>query len=251
MSLYSDLKEKVQWNELSTINKVLYGVSLLFTVSSVTSLADVVFHWKGFILDGVHFYRDYIRSLFSVITLPFDLHFDPNMLDGLTISLILLGGALRVKRYWPVLFFTTIFTSPMIWWLGDSEVKTSKIHGKEFEYFFMAYMVMNATLAAVYVLLGGSRFIEKITLILLPFKYFYLPITYLIFKPARWCIDHLILSPINKLLIFCGVLKTEIKRPRIVNYSNRERILFLSIPALALIFVLILGAINTGLTRTV
>lgn len=42
----------------SLTTKVLVVIATFLQISSITSLSDAVFKWKGFILDGVTFYRD-------------------------------------------------------------------------------------------------------------------------------------------------------------------------------------------------
>ena len=60
------------------------AIALFFTVSSITSLSDVVFKWKGFILDGLEFYRTYyvenVRRVFDI----FHLNYTAASIDMLT-----------------------------------------------------------------------------------------------------------------------------------------------------------------------
>lgn len=51
---------KKLWSESSLFFKFLAVIGFLITFSSITSLSDVIFKWKGFILDGVNFYREWI-----------------------------------------------------------------------------------------------------------------------------------------------------------------------------------------------
>ncbi len=80
MGLYADIEEtKNIWKKASWQTRLILFVFLFLTVSSITSVADTVFKWKGFILDGVVFYQAWIRnpivSTLSFIDIP------PYMID--------------------------------------------------------------------------------------------------------------------------------------------------------------------------
>lgn len=75
MSLKSDLDDaKEIWKDSSFATRCLIVLSLVLATSSITSLADVVFKWKGFILQGVDFYQVWIKNpladLFAWARLP-------------------------------------------------------------------------------------------------------------------------------------------------------------------------------------
>jgi hypothetical protein len=55
---FEDFKD--EWKNSSFLFKVLVGISFFMAISSIASLADTIFQWKGFILDGLKFYRKYI-----------------------------------------------------------------------------------------------------------------------------------------------------------------------------------------------
>ena len=61
MGLLGDIQEaKNVWLGASWKFKIIIGVSVFFAVSSIASLSDTVFAWKGFLLKGVIFYEEYI-----------------------------------------------------------------------------------------------------------------------------------------------------------------------------------------------
>ena len=61
MSLKDDIDDlgKV-WSSSGSLFKVMAVISVFLSISSIASLSDRIFEWKGFVLDGVNFYRLYI-----------------------------------------------------------------------------------------------------------------------------------------------------------------------------------------------
>lgn len=51
-----------RWKRASLFEKTILVVLLVGTTSSITSLADNIFKWRGFILDGVEYYRSVISN---------------------------------------------------------------------------------------------------------------------------------------------------------------------------------------------
>ena len=63
MGMYSELEEAVDlWDKSSNIKRSIIIISVFFTISSLTSLSDTIFKWKGFILDGLNFYKTFISG---------------------------------------------------------------------------------------------------------------------------------------------------------------------------------------------
>jgi len=64
MSIIADIKGDLQllWGTSKWPTKLFVLVSLFMAISSVTSLADTVFKWKGFILEGLKFYHEWIQA---------------------------------------------------------------------------------------------------------------------------------------------------------------------------------------------
>lgn len=68
MGIHGDIEEtKKLWSHASFPTKALLIVFTFLNFSSITSLADTVFKWKGFILDGVSFYQKWVRNPISEI----------------------------------------------------------------------------------------------------------------------------------------------------------------------------------------
>ena len=60
-----ELKDEIKkyWKESPIWAKVVWVLSVFFASSSIASLSDLVFAWKGFILDGIEFYRAIISPI--------------------------------------------------------------------------------------------------------------------------------------------------------------------------------------------
>ncbi len=74
MPLQEDWNElKKTWSKLSHLGKIISVVSFVITCTSVASLADSIFEFRGFILTGIEFYRsilDYLQVIGLVISGP-------------------------------------------------------------------------------------------------------------------------------------------------------------------------------------
>ena len=89
MSLSSDIHELGDvWSRSGYLFKIVVIVSIFLSVSSVASLAERIFEWKGFILDAVNFYRIYIVNTFSVLLAKIGINLDQEKIDYLTITMI-------------------------------------------------------------------------------------------------------------------------------------------------------------------
>lgn len=50
------------WHEISITSKIVGVVGVVMGASSIASLSETVANWKGFILDGIEFYRRWITE---------------------------------------------------------------------------------------------------------------------------------------------------------------------------------------------
>lgn len=57
---------KQYWKQSPYWAKIVWVLSTLFSSSSIASLGDTVFAWKGFILDGINFYRIIVSPIKSI-----------------------------------------------------------------------------------------------------------------------------------------------------------------------------------------
>ncbi|KOF40452.1 hypothetical protein ACX07_22520, partial [Vibrio parahaemolyticus] len=90
LSFGSDIKgdlESIQeaWKKSSVVGKSVYLLSLFLSCSAITSISDKVFGWKGFIQDGVNFYREVSSQVISIINEMFDFSVAQHELDLLVV----------------------------------------------------------------------------------------------------------------------------------------------------------------------
>ena len=114
MSLFSDLNSDLrkEWRTAGPGKKILLSLSVLMTVSSLTSISDVVFRWRGFIADGVGLYHEYVREpLREVLSDPFSIDLSTGLADLLVLTLI---GVVAHAKY---------AASTQNEMLGDSELR--------------------------------------------------------------------------------------------------------------------------------
>lgn len=96
MSFKSDLEEaKELWKNSSLITKFILGLSVFLTTGSVASLSDVVFKWKGFILDAIVAYRCFITEPISSIAKLIGLSYSNIQVDTLILLSILFVSSAR------------------------------------------------------------------------------------------------------------------------------------------------------------
>ncbi|MDE1212034.1 MULTISPECIES: hypothetical protein [Vibrio] len=63
MDLRKELRELSRlYESVGPINKLLLVISFFLSISSIASLSETVFKWKGFILDGIQFYQVFLVS---------------------------------------------------------------------------------------------------------------------------------------------------------------------------------------------
>lgn len=96
MGLLGDFKEyKESFSKSPTLVKAIIIIAFFMSISSFTSLADQIFQWRGFILDGVQFYRNYVtdpvRNLLSSISI----HYTSTAIDLLIIMGLFTSACIR------------------------------------------------------------------------------------------------------------------------------------------------------------
>lgn len=78
-----DLKDEIKkyWKESPFWAKVVWVISAFFASSSIASLSDLVFSWKGFILDGIDFYRAMITPIKDYFSYSLNIHITREQAD--------------------------------------------------------------------------------------------------------------------------------------------------------------------------
>lgn len=103
MGLLGDIKEATEnWKEKNLLFKVISVFAFFLAVSSITSLADIIIEWKGFIKDGINFYQNHIsnpiRELFSYSGLSYSsIDIDCLIVIGLAFSTLARGEYLSCR----------------------------------------------------------------------------------------------------------------------------------------------------------
>ena len=126
MGIKADIDEVMMlWNKASPLMKVFLGISLFLTVSSVASLSNAVFAWKGFILDGIEFYRNWIGAPISKITKYIGFKWNKQEIDFLVIGSIFYTCHLRElwisfrlskekSDFWEAVFWSVFLLSVLV-----------------------------------------------------------------------------------------------------------------------------------------
>ncbi|MBO3697783.1 hypothetical protein [Roseivirga sp. E12] len=97
MSLLGDLNElKREWKSSSTTKKAFIILSFFLTTNSVASLSDILINWKGFIKDGIEFYRSNVSLPISDFIDRFGIVIHDQTVDVLIIILLTLNTLIRV-----------------------------------------------------------------------------------------------------------------------------------------------------------
>ena len=86
MSLKKDLSEARElWRESSSIFKLFIIISIFMTFSSFASMSDEIYKWKGFVADGLHFYRSSLIAPLDKILAYFKLTYSQISKDYLVV----------------------------------------------------------------------------------------------------------------------------------------------------------------------
>ncbi|AUZ84173.1 hypothetical protein [Methylophaga nitratireducenticrescens] len=138
---------KELWGESSILFKLVSGISIFLAISAITSLSEEVFRWRGFIKDGVDFYRfslilpvrDFLERFGFLISqdeadfLVFYGGYTALFIRGSWMSSKAYGAEVARKTYRIIPILTTIILSSvylLIWIysaIGTSESKQSPV----------------------------------------------------------------------------------------------------------------------------
>ena len=207
MGFRNDFNEaKELWSNSSLLTKIFVCVTLFLTTSSIASLSDVVFKWKGFVLDGIAIYRDWLVAPITDYSSYIGLKYSVAEID----ALILLD----------VLFVVPYFRTLLFPW---RKINSNLEYSVKIKRGAIAAFV---SIIALHLLVGASGNESSILILSVAFL------------GTFW----LLVLPSKGLKAAYTELYGSVKKYRIV-YAGP--ILF------AITTMLILGAINSGLTRVV
>lgn len=98
MGMYEDVKNAVDlWRASSTLTKNALGFSAFLAFSSIASLSDVVFQWKGFINDGLNIYATTVPAFFSKLAESIGGTLEQGWSNYFVLAVILVTSAIRLS----------------------------------------------------------------------------------------------------------------------------------------------------------
>lgn len=99
MSLKDDIDQiKQLWADSTWVMKIIMVLTLFISSSSLASLSDVVFEWKGFIQDGVQFYTSWIMKPILTLLEVIGLKLTLSMANYIVMCSLMIAG--YFKAYW-------------------------------------------------------------------------------------------------------------------------------------------------------
>jgi hypothetical protein len=206
VGLKNDFQEaKELWASSSWPTKLLVGIWVFFAVSSVTSLADEVFKWKGFILDGLVFYRAWISVPLAAFASRIGLRYSQFDTDILLLHGLFFGSICRV-----------------LWILiRHSEVRLP---------IYCTFAFLGVMFVSLSLFLGLTELSEA---------------------SAPWPGRAFIPAMFVLLYVWLMMVLLPIRRERgAMHFIRRLTLAYLGLPAVAAVIVLVLGAVNAGISRT-
>ena len=103
MGLKGDINElKKAWPHLSLLTRLLLLLSVLISILSVSSLADSVYKFRGFIVLGIDFYRAFIFPYLDTLITFFNIRLNSRELDTTVFISLITGTLIRVMSVYKV-----------------------------------------------------------------------------------------------------------------------------------------------------
>lgn len=116
MGLLGDLEEgKDWWGKASFSGRCLIAVITFLSISSITSISDKVFQWKGFISTGLDFYREFITGPLVDLLTYIGLNLRQDYIDIYVLIVFMFNSMYRRQVFdKPILFKVTAFLLCML-----------------------------------------------------------------------------------------------------------------------------------------
>lgn len=125
VGLAGDVEEtKKLWKNSSLGFRLLLGLSIFLSTSSIASLADAIFKWRGFVLDAVNFLRMFVSEPITNSLAKIGINYEALSIDYLI--LLLLFGSSALRLFWVNYFdkeitflnsaFNTVLVISAVFW---------------------------------------------------------------------------------------------------------------------------------------
>lgn len=109
MSIKSDFDEILKsFGKVGPLSKLLMLLTIFLSVSSITSLADKIFEWKGFILNALTTYRDYFVNPITSLAYSIGLKYSPNEIHAAVLGSISISIGMRLLAAGQLVAFNKI-----------------------------------------------------------------------------------------------------------------------------------------------
>lgn len=150
---------KLAWVKLSLPAKVLSGISLFLSASSITSLSKAIIEWKGFIKDAVDFYQQFISvPLSHLLNATLKGGYEPAEVEVITLLLIYVGvltRAVLIEMREPL--NVDVYSAEV---LSNEKYGTWRLFGpKRIYIFFIRFVIV--ILAVFYVFYPEGNYFEQ------------------------------------------------------------------------------------------
>lgn len=143
MALIDDIQSaRNLWKNGTILTRVFIVVSTFLATGAIASLSDVVFAWKGFILDGVNFYRNFIVQPLLQLAEIFSLE-----ISSMEVNFLILTG----------IFMSAIYRK--VWVTSEIGMRVTSGTVMLIGFCFLAYLVgssdgLQENISVLYVYLG-------------------------------------------------------------------------------------------------
>lgn len=169
MGLKSDIDEVTQhWSRSPWRVKVFLLIALFISTSSLASLSEAVFKWRGFILDALAFYKIFVsQPLAQAATRIFEVPLPPQFIDGAVLLGLFHAALIRALLLRPTSFgkrlsdigaFSTTYVA-MLYIMANQPQKPNDSS---------VWLLYPAFLLAAYVLTRGAERILAVAYMLIP-----------------------------------------------------------------------------------
>lgn len=136
MGLMADVEEVTQhWNRSPWRVKIFLAIVVFLSTSSLVSLSETVFKWKGFVLDALAFYRQWISNPGAeLLTHTLSREIPPGFLDcvvlyglffGALTRALLLRNSSKMQRVADVAFMASIYAA-MLYLLSNVKAEPNE-----------------------------------------------------------------------------------------------------------------------------